>query len=423
MWSWEDLSPIDKIKKARTIMLKYHPFFGQLAMYLQPKEVKEIKTMAVDPKGNLYYNPDYVNKLTFNELIAILMHEVLHLALQHLIRRGKRNEVIWNFACDMCVNRIIEEYAMNCELNVRPKLPERVVRCPDEFKDKNAEQIYAELKQRTIEIRIPICSGGKGGHGGKEDEGFEGMKPPSKGDLEGELERRFGERFDEHREGEGISEEERKKIEEEWKNRVSQAYHATKTQGKFPAGLEKLIDEALKPSKINWRLLLWRYISQSIPFDYTWTKPSRTSYALGYYLPSVKKDTLEIVVALDTSGSIRDEEYVEFLSEIVSIAKSYENVKITAILCDADVQKIVRDESSIRELLEEIRKRKGYGGTDFRPVFEFIEKEKRDCKLLIYFTDGFGTFPDKPPSYPVIWVITEEGISEEQVPFGLALKM
>jgi len=120
-------------------------------------------------------------------------------------------------------------------------------------------------------------------------------------------------------------------------------------------------------------------------------------------MPDTVKEGLDIVVAIDTSGSISDEELTQFLSETYSIVKSFPNVRMTLITCDAEVQDVLEVTNGMPDV--EVH---GGGGTDFRPVFKWIRENKPNTRLVVYLTDGYG---DAPESVDVktLWVITEGG--------------
>jgi len=198
---------------------------------------------------------------------------------------------------------------------------------------------------------------------------------------------------------------------------LSEAYTYAKMQGKEPAGFDRLVTEVLKP-KVDWKAVLRRYLTQMIPCDYTFLKPSRKSPPK-IILPGITKaEQVEAFVAVDTSGSISDEELAQFLSEIKWVARNYPSINLTLVSCDAEIQ--TEDQIKSRYELEKF-KPKGGGGTDFRPVFELAMKKR--VKLVIYFTDGYGTFPEKKQPFPVIWAVTEQGAPESHFPFGKVIKM
>jgi len=133
--------------------------------------------------------------------------------------------------------------------------------------------------------------------------------------------------------------------------------------------------------------------------------------AAGFYMPSIVKETVEIVVAVDSSGSISDEEYAQFLSEIVAMTRAVNNLKATVIVCDAEIQDIVEIDNSFNPYMD--IKGRGYGGTSCIPVFKWIHEERNEnVKLLVYLTDGYIDEPYEEiyqSGYPVLWVVTAQG--------------
>jgi predicted metal-dependent peptidase len=158
----------------------------------------------------------------------------------------------------------------------------------------------------------------------------------------------------------------------------------------------------------------------TIPFDYTWARPSKKSISCGVYLPSMLKEGLDIALHIDTSASIGVDDLRDSLSEIVGIKRSFSGVTLTVIICDCEIHEVVElnDYSDIDELLVKI---KGGGGTSHVPVYDWIEENKPNTKLLISFTDGYTEFPKKDKEYiKTIWVMpTTSG--DIKVPFGETL--
>lgn len=217
-----------------------------------------------------------------------------------------------------------------------------------------------------------------------------------------------------------MSEEERKEIEREWNDRIVEAHQHAKKRGKEPAGIETLIDELLE-RKFNWRSILRKYIKKEVPYDFTYASPHKKSQSAGYYMPNIKRESLEVCVAIDTSGSISNKRLQEFLSEIKGISESHEAVRITLIVADAQVQETFELGNGGKERLENIRM-KGRGGTDHRPVFEWLKKNKPNARVLVAFTDGYTEFPDNSTVRNTIWVVPETGLDKEIFPFGKVIK-
>ncbi len=116
------------------------------------------------------------------------------------------------------------------------------------------------------------------------------------------------------------------------------------------------------------------------------------------------------MVAIDSSGSVEEELLSLFAGELEALFLSFPDVQLDLLVCDAKIQNVYRFVSG--EILD--FSIKGGGGTDFRPVFDYIERELPETSMLIYFTDAKGTFPQNEPLYETIWVVKEES----EVPFG-----
>ena len=185
--------------------------------------------------------------------------------------------------------------------------------------------------------------------------------------------------------------------------------------GKFGGTIARLIDHLLQP-QLPWRMILSRYLSMLARDDFSYMRPSRREGDAIY--PSLRSAMIDLVVAVDTSGSIKQKEISEFISEIDAI-KGQIRARITLLPCDAA---LVEGAPWRYEPWEEFKmpeKIDGGGGTDFRPVFDWIERQGIQPELLVYFTDAEGPFPKQPPNFPVFWLIK----GREQVPWGERIQL
>ena len=147
--------------------------------------------------------------------------------------------------------------------------------------------------------------------------------------------------------------------------------------------------------------------------DYDWSRGNRRYLSHGIYLPTLRSDELpEIVVAVDTSGSIDQETLDQFASEVNDILTTY-HTRIHVLYIDAQVQaheEVTSEDAPIQFTP------KGGGGTAFRPAFEWVEENDVTPACLVYLTDMAGRFPKDEPDYPVLWVSTDKDVSKS--PFG-----
>ena len=379
----------DRLIACRVQMQKRFPFFAYLSMYMNFKESTSVPTMGVDSEGNIYYSSDFIQHLNKKELEGVLIHETLHCALMHFSRLHKRNRLLSNIAQDLVVNDMLTENQI--ELPKGALLPSRhqwkVFNTSHVIKDINTktwEQIYDEL------IKLKLKS----------------------------IKYQFDIHLVTNKEGKSDEEEEQNKISQQaakdWAKRLVEAYTYSKLQGITPLGMDRLIDKLHFPT-VSWRYLLQKYIQQEIPFDFSYLRPSKKSIVIGTYLPSVLRENLSIVIGVDSSGSISQELLEDFLSEILGILRDFPQVDATVLICDAEIQSVqtLSYGSDLTKL-----ELKGGGGTDFRPVFEWVRLNKPHCQLILYLTDLQGTFP-KESSIPTIWCYPKGEDSE--VPFGVKI--
>jgi predicted metal-dependent peptidase len=396
------LNTEERLTRARIKLQARNPFFSYLSFYLKFKESKELPEwagMGVNPTGDLFYRKEFVDKLTDEQLIGVLCHEILHLALLHLLRRANRQLEGWNIACDLVTNSMLKKQGFD--------LPDGVlVTQYDDFNigkikiknvsEKTAEQIYDELpkefQQQQKQIAVTFQLKGFDEHDENENEG-EGK---GKG-------------------GSVIGEARRNALENEWQNRIEEAYVNAKARGNVPDGIERYIGE-LRKAQISWKALLQKYTINEIPSDYTWAKKSKKSMATGYYMPDTIKEKIDVIVSIDTSGSIGKEEMTEFISEIIGIAKAYsQQINMRLLTHDCEIH----DDYEVRNgNIEQIKKLQihGGGGTSHKKVFSFVKDKIRNAKVLICQTDGESDIDEinfEDYRFKKIFVISKNGTDRQ----------
>jgi len=180
--------------------------------------------------------------------------------------------------------------------------------------------------------------------------------------------------------------------------------------------MARMVDHLLQP-KLPWRMLLARYMTMVARDDYSYSRPSSRRGDPVIY-PSLRSSQLDIVIALDISGSISEQEIVEFISEVNAI-KSQLRARITLLACDAKLAEGCpwRFEPWDEFVMPE--KFKGGGGTRFVPVIEWLENQDQAPDLIVYFTDAQGEFPKQEPAFPVIWLVK----GKTPVPWGQRVQL
>ena len=385
-----NMTPREKVVQARISLLRLMPFWGTMAMHLRPmgfskEEAQKIfgkkePTAGVDIYGNMPYCNEFVDGLTPEELMFVVAHETMHLALEHLKRKGSRDQEMWNVATDEAINNLLKH-----EMRVL-----RNALCSHQFEEKSSEEIYDELlKDQTIQ-KV---------YGGNMPSSFDAhFYDDSGGGKNGKNQKPSSPFYSPGQE----------KINAP--KMIKDAASFAKSQGKMPAGMERLFKDLLEP-KMNWKELLQKYIMAVLPQDWTYTKPSKRSAASGFYMPSIVKETVDIIVGVDSSGSISDHEYNQFLSEIFAMTRAVNNLRATVLICDAAISQVVEIDNSFDPSMD--IEGRGYGGTSCIPVFQWIHEEKSEnVKLLVYLTDGYIDEPFYEiyeSGYPVLWIVTPRG--------------
>ena len=401
-----ELSAEDKLIKARIELLREKPFFAFLANHLRfIEKSKEVPTMGVDGKGNLYYNIEFVEKLTKDECKMVLCHEVMHCALEHMKRHRNKEHLLWNLAGDTVINNILlaDGFTLIKEC-IHPYNNEvqlyghKVV----DIEKKCAEEIYHELYSKLKREQKKGLTDWLKNHKDTK-KGFD-VHFCDEGDEEGDK----GKSKQPSLGGKGNG--------KDWGKIMVDACTFARNQGKLPAGMERILGDLLK-TELDWRSLLYKYITNQIPIDYSWARPSKKSYSCHTYLPSVVKESLDLVIAIDTSGSISKDELTEFFSQILGILDQFSNVNLTIMDCDAEINSVTKLQRATMDDINRLELRGG-GGTSHLPVFEWMDNNMPSAKLIICFTDGYTTFP-RESSIPTLWVVAGRYRQDEKsFPFG-----
>jgi len=417
-----------KLTRARVQLLLTQPFFGTLCLRLKLVP-RSLPTMATDG-SRIVYNPAFVDQLKPAELEGVLAHEVLHCALGHQCRRGDRNPELWNQAADFAINPILFGNGFT--------LPAGALLDPA-FNNLSAEEIYARLLQRGTGPNIAPkqgqqqtpCAGGNDSSS-QDGQGHDTSNPKLESPGQAVLRQAgqptespepvfarpggFGEVLDAiDEQGQPASPAEKSRQEHDWRIAAEQALRSAKMCGQEPAGAERPLSES-RQSRQDWRAILRDFVAATTPSDYRWSPPNRRYVASGLYLPSVERGGLgEIVIAVDTSGSIGKHELEQFAGEISAIFEEAQPEAIHVVYCDAAVQSAQQFGPSEAIRLEP----KGGGGTDFCPVFRWVDESGITPVCLIYLTDLCCNCYPEAPEYPVLWV-TE---SRRTAPFGDTLRI
>lgn len=384
------LTPEQKILAARTSLMWDHPFFGSLAVQLVLVEENSFPTMATDGT-HLFWNRKFVEGLKKPELIFVLAHEVLHNALDHHTRKGRREHEKWNRAAD---------YAINGELaacNVG-KMPKGGL-IDSNYTGRSAEEIYSLLPDEPRSKN--------GGSSGKSDPGGCGSVLPA---------------------APAHDEEALARASADMKVKVRQAAtiaaKAANGIGNLPGSMQRLIEKLLEPV-VDWRAVLRRFIDDSTTKDYSWMRPNRRHIGAGFILPGLISDGLNhVVIAVDSSGSTYTTTVLQrFASEIAGAFGDGSIDKITVIYADTAVARVDEFERG-DEIVFNIE---GGGGTAFSDTFNWIARNAPEASAIIYFTDLYVSDFGAPPAAPVMWAVYGDSRQFKDLagkaPFGEAISL
>lgn len=402
--SFEEPSTDDIIAKQKSLeawtndrmkLLRWRPFIGTLAMNLQliPVVDHRCPTACTDGK-NIFFNPHFLNSLTTEERLTILGHEIWHCGMSHFTREHGRIEdhEMWNHAIDHEVNSLLQDDGFTIPVHAVLYRP---------YKGESAETVFELIKNGTIEMRGQCLDEHKTNNDpgdGKNDgkDGWSTVSISKNGDITAKVDNDFSpNRSDD--------------VWKEWRNKMMAAAQQCEGRG-VDMGVYKTRLDELFSSEMHWKEILRQYLTPMFDSTRKWLPPNRRHVYKKMYLPSLKKEKqLNIVIAIDTSGSTTGDIVKTFVSEVFAILNSFGGYQLRLIQCDWDITDDVTYDSE-KPFIPENFKLKGGGGTDFHPVFKELEQDFEDPEVLLFLTDGYGSAPKKAPSYPVIWGVIEGGV-------------
>jgi predicted metal-dependent peptidase len=375
----------DKLIIARTRLLFKHSFFGNLATRLTLINADEWLPTAATDGRKFYYNSRFINLLKPGEVEFLVAHEVLHVVYDHIGRRDDRDPQIWNIADDYAVNADLKRHKVGDFITSVPCLYET------KYDGMGAEHIYDDLMQNAKQLNIDDLLDqllddhmDSDGDGDGDEEGQDGKSKKRPGQM---------------------SEEERAKLKQEMKENIINAAKAAKEAGhSLPGEVERMVNSITEP-KMPWRELIQTNLVSTIRTDYSFMRPSRRGWHMDSVMPGrAPGEEVDIVVALDTSGSISNDDIKVFLGEIQGIMDSFSGYKIHVFCFDTGTHNPAEYTS---ENLEDISQYipGGGGGTDFTCIFTYLKEQAIVPNRLVVFTDmcPFGSWGD-PDYCDTTWI-------------------
>ncbi|MEN7548579.1 VWA-like domain-containing protein [Rapidithrix thailandica] len=381
---------MEEISKVCIQLLLHEPFYGHFLMGVPKEFTKRVNTAAValyrKQMVKLMVNPVFWKSLSQEHQYGLIKHEVLHLVLKHLIRqKGYSNKRLYNIAADLVVNQYIKPEQLpegGMTLDFFKWVEEE---CGIELK---AEQDVDYYYHQLLKVLHQTSS-----ETGQPGEGRKMLDELLKENLPAFEQHRYWEEFNELTPGE------LKVLEQQLKNVTKQAALRIRHKGwgNLPAGIiEALENLLLEKPKVDWKraLRLFAASSNSTYLKNTIRRPSkRYGTTPGHKI----KRKHELLLAIDTSGSVAIEEFKEFFNEIYHVYR--QGAVVTIVECDVNIQKIYPFKGEIPDTVS------GRGGTDFNAPIE-LANEKLRPDAVIYFTDGGAPAPEVKPRMPILWVLS-----------------
>ena len=384
----------------------------------------------------MYINPKHFFNWSVQERVFVCVHEVAHAMFNHcgfLYNIKKLGEICYSDGVilpysetlgNMAADYIINDMLITAKVGILPTVTASIaaehnanlipgqepVQVGDKFALHDPKLITGDDNLLDAYRKLFIKMGGKIGKDGR---GYIGNENQSKASG------RNSGSFDKHLEpgqgrGKTPNEAQSDRNEQAWDNAIAAAMASAKLRGHLPENLERKFLSKMQP-QADWETVYGLAVTRRVGnAAYSWELldpqlmqrnigcPGRTAFGCGL-----------VVIAIDSSGSTYQSTVDVFIVETRAILDVIRPKRVIIVQCDAAIQEWTEiDPGSYDEMSVKI---KGGGGTDFRPVFERLDKEFEDPDVLIYLTDMEGSFPRQAPSYPVVWgSVTKEA----KGPFG-----
>ena len=435
-----------RVSDCVTELLRKQPFFGSLVLRLPLRPDPTRETLATDGH-EIRYSPRWVAETEAHLIETAMARVVMACALKHHTRRGERDPERWQMASQLVTHALIRDAGFTLppdaeawdDLSVEQAYDRLPQPGDDDSGDHNAPSNAAgagssaaaqsssdggdndaDQPSDPADDRDPQDPS-SGQDGDAEDDGGDDRKPHDDGGHEngqggdagsdappshdpsgtGEV-MDAGTRASEDGNESGKTPVDVAAEEQAWDEAMHQALNIARAEGKVPGRVEETVKGA-HASRLDWRTLLRRYMTDAAKSDYSWSLPNRRFIDSGLYLPSIRSEGMEtIAVIIDTSGSLPAATLAEFWAELREVAAEIRPESVVVLQVDAALQDAA--EYAPDDLPDEIAL-KGRGGTDFRPGFQWLDEQGIRPSVCLYFTDmECSDYPEAEPSFPTIWV-------------------
>lgn len=435
-----NLTVEQKFAKIMLHMRILRPFYSAIYEVIEKKPSNSVETVGVGT-NDMVYNYEFIDKTYFDELVFVMLHEVAHLALQHVARRENRNPQLWNVACDLYVNQVLAE-----EFGIQPGTSKMVnginitmlsncLYCSSIDVDNDfTESIYEELeKQAKKNGFMQAYNQGdtdKSASGSGYSFTYTGSKKEDSGPYsQNSANRTFkaviqpGKQMDlvDSGDEQSLKQQKADKLVSDAMVKVEMSSQAC---GDGSSGLLAHVKKMMK-SQLDWRKLLRKYLISATTTDSSFSRPDKRMYYQKSIYPGQVSDEVNSIkgvkVCIDTSGSISDDDIAYFCGQVYELTKQFK-INAELIYWDTSIQSTGEFEGYKEFSRVDIY---GRGGTDPSVVFNYFDSKK--CKIkpvvTLMFTDAFFSTdritPKQRKKYKdTIWIMTRNHDKEFKPPFG-----
>lgn len=398
---------MSKLSKAKARLLMDHPFFATLLLRT-PVELTDRVPLAATDGEKIYFNPQFLEKCTVDDTMAVLAHEVGHDSLMHSLRLGLRNHDLWNMAGDHAINLMLEDQGFKCP----PSVPGGWL-ADRKYKGWSADRIYDDLR-REMQPPPPQSGQGKPGDGDGDDSDGSGTPQPGQGTGKpgkGKPGRDWlhGDVLPSPAKGAA----EQAQAEQRAKQRVAAAANMARMAGKLNGELARMVGEFLD-SKVHWTDVLRDYMLKVVKARDSWQKRNRRYKSV--YLPTRHEKKMGPIIFIpDTSGSMWGDDMEKICSEMAHCAAQTKPEHIRVVWADTKVAGEQVFEAADFEYKKLVPK--GGGGTDMRVPLKYVEKY--DPQVVVLMTDGYTPWPSGETPFPLIVICT----TDQKCPIGQVIRV
>jgi len=445
-----------RILLSRLRILNKYPFYGLLLMHI--KFGLSIKTETTTITNEmLQFNPEYLESINDMELDLVMIHNILHLALDHVNRsKDFPNKEAYQKATDLIVNsNIYDSLRRAGATNMMAIMDSDEFNMPHKYETKKVHEEAIKYDVESLYNKLLLLVGPKGKSSkGKGQDGDSESQSVSGGDSDDEEDEnnssngssgsgqnqsqngkrlvggdQRGKPIDDHSSWDDQGQDANSRMKTAmWRQRMMSAAESlqvskSKTAGNMPLGIERVIEELKKPQH-NWREILQDFIQEDINV-YSFNPPDRRFDDTGFYLPDYnEKDekAKNILFMIDTSGSMSDIQIMEMYAEVKGAIDQFDGhlegklgffdseVVPPIPFCNEDEFKVIKPY--------------GGGGTSFLAIFDYVKEQMQDDppESIIIMTDGYAPFPREfqVPSIPLLWIINNK---EVDPPYGRVIRI